>query len=183
MKKRDLDYVLCALLYSMWKQHSNRWGGFRFFLNSFFTHVMLLFGMNKYKALRIWITNRDRIDSELTNREWGMDMNQASYWLDYASFGYCFFVALIIAGTLMIVFQSQDDAFLFIPFMTIWIGWLIYVSCTVKRKNRYLIYFRLFDRMDIRWHEKWRYLTYVYTLGGLFAFIGGIFFFITITTS
>lgn len=55
MRKRDLDYVLCALLYSMKKQHADRWGGFRSFLNTLYIYIVWYVVRNKYRALRMWI--------------------------------------------------------------------------------------------------------------------------------
>lgn len=110
-------------------------------------------------------------------------MNQANKWFDYAAAGYCFLVGLTITGTLMRVFHSDNLAFFLMPLMSLYSVCLIYVSCTVLRKNRYLVYFRIFNRKDIRWHEKWRYWTYVYTLGGILGLIGGVSLFVTITAS
>lgn len=165
----------------MWKQSADRWGGFRFFLNSLVIRVALLFGMNKDKALKFWISNRERIELDLSNREGGLDMHRASDWLDYAAMGYCFFIGLPIGRILMKIFDSDHLAFDLIPLLILYISYIVYISF-ITYKNRHLIYFRLFDYKDIKWHEKWRYATYVYTLGGLLGLIGGIFISVLITT-
>lgn len=173
MRKRDLDYVICALLYSMKKQHADRWGGFRFFLNSLFTHVMLLFGMNKYKALRIWVNNRERIELGLSDKEWGIDMNQANNWLDYVALGYCGALGVILDGTLIKVFQIDNVWVMFFFAMILYCVWLIYIQCYILHRDQYLVYFRVFDCENTRWHEKWMYITYALTLGSIGSLIGG----------
>ena len=40
-------------------------------------------------------------------------------------------------------------------------------------KDRYLKYFKKFEKKDERWHEKWKWITFLFVIGGIAtAFMG-----------
>lgn len=41
-------------------------------------------------------------------------------------------------------------------------------------KDRYLKYFRKFEKEDVQWHRKWSRITTLFCVGAALMFIGGI---------
>ena len=54
--------------------------------------------------------------------------------------------------------------------------WLFYIPANkvVFSDDRYLKYFKEFEKMDKSWHRKWVMITWAFCVGGILAFFGGI---------
>lgn len=176
MKKRDLDYMLCAIWYCMWRMQINRERGFSIFLYNCILYLQLPLVRNKHKVLKRWVKNRDRIERQWNGRV-SPEGYAVRYRLDVFSLGYYIGIIAIIQGFVIGIIQYDNDSFSIISSFLILACLSLYVDWKIYWKKGYLVYFRIFEHKNFQWYEKWRNLTYVFILGSLLSLFAGILFF------
>lgn len=84
------------------------------------------------------------------------------------------YFAFVILGLL-----SKNDIYL--KGLLAWIVLLIpmalgYIPAymAVFYKDRYLKYYKIFEKKDAKWHKKWKHISNAFCIGGILMFILGV---------
>lgn len=98
-----------------------------------------------------------------------MLIGTANHWFDMLSATYSCLISLPLLG---LILRTQGDistvgliAVAFIPVIV----FSIPVHKAVFSKDRYLVYFKQFEKKDRRWHKKWSRITTAYSIGALLS--------------
>lgn len=80
----------------------------------------------------------------------------------------------MLAGIYIRVFEDINPALLIV--ILIAPIWLCYIPAyrAVFTNYNYLEYYKKFEKMDKMWHRKWAIITWVFCVGSILAFFGGV---------
>lgn len=118
--------------------------------------------------------NKELKDFRYGNK-WGLSIGVAHYWFGYFYSGYFMFLSFVLLGIPDGIFGGVNlivaTAIIALP---IALGY-IPAYRAVFSKDRYLNYFKQFEKEDEQWHKKWKRITWVFCIGSVVFTIGGIF--------
>ena len=118
--------------------------------------------------------NKELKDFRYGNK-WGLSIGVAHYWFGYFYSGYFMFLSFVLLGIPDGIFGGVNlivaTAIIALP---IALGY-IPAYRAVFSKDRYLNYFKQFEKEDEQWHKKWKMITWVFCIGSVVFTIGGIF--------
>lgn len=99
----------------------------------------------------------------------------AHHWFGYFYSGYSIFLSFVLLGILDGMFGGVN-LIVAMTIIALPIG-LCYIPAyrAVFSKDRYLKYFKQFEKEDEQWHKKWNRITWVFCIGSVVFTIGGIF--------
>lgn len=104
----------------------------------------------------------------------GYHIGWANHWFGYIYSGYPAFLSFILMG---FYFRSCEEMNYLIVLITasIPIG-ICYVPAyrAVFSKDRYLKYFKQFEKEDAQWHKKWKRITILFCIGSVIVTFMGI---------
>ena len=118
--------------------------------------------------------NKELKDFRYGNK-WGLSIGVAHYWFGYFYSGYFMFLSFVLLGIPDGIFGGVNlivaTAIIALP---IALGY-IPAYRAVFSKDRYLNYFKQFEKENEQWHKKWKMITWVFCIGSVVFTIGGIF--------
>ena len=118
--------------------------------------------------------NKELKDFRYGNK-WGLSIGVAHYWFGYFYSGYFMFLSFVLLGIPDGIFGGVNlivaTAIIALP---IALGY-IPAYRAVFSKDRYLNYFKQFEKENEQWHKKWKRITWVFCIGSVVFTIGGIF--------
>ena len=109
------------------------------------------------------------------DKENGVNIGSANHWFGFFYSGYPCFLSFVLCGIVFGLFGAVN------PIVTLAICVLPICLCyipaykAVFTKNRYLKYFKQFEKEDEQWHKKWKWITIAFVIGSEVFTIGGIF--------
>ena len=105
----------------------------------------------------------------------GVSIGLGHHWFGYFYSGYFMFLSFVLLGIPDGIFGGVNlivaTAIIALP---IALGY-IPAYRAVFSKDRYLNYFKQFEKEDEQWHKKWKRITWVFCIGSVVFAIGGIF--------
>ncbi len=114
-------------------------------------------------------------DKFFYDKETGYHICWAHHWFGYFYSGYSIFLSFVLLGILDGMFGGVN-LIVAMTIIALPIG-LCYIPAyrAVFSKDRYLKYFKQFEKEDEQWHKKWNRITWVFCIGSVVFTIGGIF--------
>lgn len=105
----------------------------------------------------------------------GVSIASAHHWFGYFYSGYSIFLSFVLLGILDGMFGEVNEIAA-IAIFALPIG-LCYIPAykAVFSNDRYLKYFKQFEKKDAKWHKKWKQITWLFCIGSVVFTIGGIF--------
>ena len=96
-------------------------------------------------------------------------------WFGYFYSGYSIFLSFVLLGIPDAMFGGVDEIAA-IAIIALPVG-LCYIPAykAVFSNDRYLKYFKQFEKEDAKWHKKWKQITWIFCIGSVVFTIGGIF--------
>lgn len=140
-----------------------------------FHGLSILFNFESFyqRKMEERLKNRD-LQEFMYGKTWGESIGFANHWFGYIYSGYPAFLSFILMG---FYFRSCEEMNYLIVLITasIPIG-ICYVPAyrAVFSKDRYLKYFKQFEKEDAQWHKKWKRITILFCIGSVIVTFMGI---------
>ena len=176
MRDDRFEYFLNAVHYCIWRGDIRVRLFFDKIMGGFLSVFATIFLSKKYKArLYAHVANHEKETHDyFYNKKTGFHIRWASY--RAISFYLCYVacIAFLLEGilykTVGLISSSLFGMVLITPI------WLCYMPANeaIFADDRYLKYFKEFEKMDKSWHRKWVMITWAFCVGGILAFFGGI---------
>ncbi len=176
MRDDRFEYFLNAVHYCIWRGDIRVRLFFDKIMGGFLLVFATIFLSKKYKArLYAHVANHEKETHDyFYNKKTGFHIRWASY--RAISFYLCYVacIAFLLEGilykTVGLISSSLFGMVLITPI------WLRYMPANeaIFADDRYLKYFKEFEKMDKSWHRKWVMITWAFCVGGILAFFGGI---------
>ena len=176
MRDDRFAYFLNAVHYCIWRGDIRVRLFFDKIMGGFLLVFSTIFLSKRYKArLYAHVANHEKETYDyFYNKKTGFHINWAHYRLIVFYLCYSACISFLLEGILFRVFGLISP----IIFGIILISpiWLFYIPANkaVFSDDRYLKYFKEFEKMDKSWHRKWVMITWAFCVGGILAFFGGI---------
>ena len=108
-------------------------------------------------------------------KEGGISINSAHHWFGFFYSGYSIFLSFVLLGIPDGMFGGVNEI-IAIAIIALPVG-LCYIPAykAVLSNDRYLKYFKQFEKEDAKWHKKWKQITWGVCIGSVVFTIGGIF--------
>lgn len=108
-------------------------------------------------------------------KEGGISINSAHHWFGFFYSGYSIFLSFVLLGIPDGMFGGVNEI-IAIAIIALPVG-LCYIPAykAVLSNDRYLKYFKQFEKEDAKWHKKWKQITWGFCIGSVVFTIGGIF--------
>ncbi len=176
--KKKFEYFLNAIHYCLWL--------FDIKFGDFIGRVVdiLLSPVPKYLFTKEYRKKYDeRLSKVQTTKEKffydkknGYHIGWANHWFGYIYSGYPGFLSFTLLGAVDEMCNHHLNAITVILILLIPIG-LCYIPAyrAVFTKDRYLKYFKQFEKEDEHWHKRWKRITIVFCIGSVVFTLGGIF--------
>lgn len=118
--------------------------------------------------------NQKELNALMYDRKNGYHIEWANFLFGYLYSGYPGFFSLALLGVAIRVFENPND-FLMIILIGVPIG-LGYIPAykAVFSGNRYLKFYKLFEKEDEAWHKIWKRRTIAFCVGSVIATLLGI---------
>ena len=108
-------------------------------------------------------------------KERGISISSAHHWFGFFYSGYSIFLSFVLLGIPDGMFGGVNEI-IAIAIIALPVG-LCYIPAykAVLSNDRYLKYFKQFEKEDAKWHKKWKQITWGFCIGSVVFTIGGIF--------
>ena len=108
-------------------------------------------------------------------KEGGISISSAHHWFRFFYSGYSIFLSFVLLGIPDGMFGGVNEI-IAIAIIALPVG-LCYIPAykAVLSNDRYLKYFKQFEKEDAKWHKKWKQIAWGFCIGSVVFTIGGIF--------
>lgn len=184
MKINSFEYFLNAVHYNLWLIDI-KFGNFMGkIVDKLLSPIPKYLFTKKYKKNCYERQSKEQknIDKFFYDKETGYHICSANHWFGYFYSAYSLLISFILGGFAYRELGGLNTvvklAILIIP-----IG-LCYMPAykAVYTDDRYLKYYKQFEKEDEQWHKKWKRITMAFCLGSAIATILGIFIMFIIAT-
>ena len=176
MNKHKFEYFLNAVHYCMWL-FERKFGFFIGKIVDFFLAPIPKFLFTKNMKKRYYDNMRKsqpQLDDLFYGKKSGFSIGLAHHNFGaFYSIYPCFF-SFVIEG-LYIKFNGEMNTFVILVIFAIPVG-ICYIPAykAVFSNDKYLQYFKLFEKEDELWHKKWKRRTIAFILGAIASLLLGI---------
>ena len=177
MNNNKFEYFLNAVHYCIWL-NDMKFGDFMGrIVNTLFSPIPKYLFTKEYKKKYYERLPKEqkKIDKFFYDKEIGYHIAWAHHWFGFFYSGYFMFLSFVLLGIPDGIFGGVNlivaTAIIALP---IALGY-IPAYRAVFSKDRYLNYFKQFEKEDEQWHKKWKRITWVFCIGSVVFTIGGIF--------
>lgn len=176
MDINNYKYFLNAVHYCFWL-NDIKFGDFiGRVVNKLFSPIIKYFFSNKdmKKYEKRQKKEQKKIDEIFYDKEFGYHIGCANHWFGYFYTCYPASLSFVLTGFALREFGGLSDGLALI-LLIIPIG-LCYIPAykAVFSNDRYLKYFKQFEKEDERWHRKWKRITFAFCVGSVVASVLGI---------
>ena len=178
MERNRFEYFLNAVHYFIYLEEI--WSNKKIekIILSFFS---ILFSEKYMQKINDRQKNKELKDFRYGNK-WGLSIGVAHYWFGYFYSGYFMFLSFVLLGIPDGIFGGVNlivaTAIIALP---IALGY-IPAYRAVFSKDRYLKYFKQFEKENEQWHKKWKMITWAFCIGALITMAIGFFCMAIITS-
>ena len=182
MNKHKFEYFLNAVHYCMWL-FERKFGFFIGKIVDFFLAPIPKFLFTKNMKKRYYDNMRKsqpQLDDLFYGKKSGFSIGLAHHNFGaFYSIYPCIF-SFVIEG-LYIKFNGEMNTFVILVIFAIPVG-ICYIPAykAVFSNDKYLKYFKLFEKEDEHWHKKWKRITTAFILGAIASIIFGVYLCFTI---
>ena len=130
---------------------------------------------NYYKTRKEKLDKDKNLEDFMYGEKVGFSIGWANHWFGYFYSCYSAFIAFIVVGIANRLL-GKLDMFLFLLFFGIPIG-ILYIPAyrAVFSGDKYLKYFKEFEKKDDQWHKKWKRITIAFCVGSIISAVAGFF--------
>lgn len=127
---------------------------------------------NKFYDRRL--RHREELNEYMYGKNYGQSISVAHHWFGYFYSGYACYFSFVLAS---LHFRLTEDESFIIN------GLLVFIPITIAyipayravfTNDRYLKYFRQFEKEDEQWHKKWKRRTIAFCVGSVMTILMGI---------
>ncbi len=182
MNKQKFEYFLNAVHYCMWL-FERKFGFFIGKIVDFFISPIPKFLFTKKMKKRYYDNMRKsqpQLDELFYGKKSGFSIGLAHHNFDAFYSIYTCILSFVLQA-LYIKFNGEINTFVILITIAIPIG-ICYIPAykAVFSKDKYLQYFKQFEKEDEHWHKKWKRRTIAFILGAIASIIFGIYLYFTI---
>ena len=172
MESNRFEYFLNAVHYFIYLEEI--WSNKKIekIILSFFS---ILFSEKYMQKINDRQKNKELKDFRYGNK-WGLSIGVAHHWFGFFYSGYpCFFSWLLLGiASRMYGDEMKGMVVMLIIAFPISLGY-IPAYRAVFSKDRYLKYFKQFEKENEQWHKKWKMITWAFCIGALITMAIGFF--------
>ena len=183
MNNKKYIYYLNAVHYCLFLREKLSNNKVNIYMSEVICYLSKTFSFeNYYKTRKEKLDKDKKFEDFMYGEKVGFSIGWANHWFGYFYSCYSSFIAFIVVGIANRLLGSLNMV-LFLLFFGIPIG-LLYIPAyrAVFSKDRYLGYFKLFDKKDEKWHKKWKHMTIAFCMGSIIAAAAGFFCMAIITS-
>ena len=182
MNKQKFEYFLNAVHYCMWL-FERKFGFFIGKIVDFFISPIPKFLFTKKMKKRYYDNMRKsqpQLDELFYGKKSGFSIGLAHHNFDAFYSIYTCILSFVLQA-LYIKFNGEINTFVILITIAIPMG-ICYIPAykAVFSKDKYLQYFKQFEKEDEHWHKKWKRRTIAFILGAIASIIFGIYLYFTI---
>ena len=184
MERNRFEYFLNAVHYCIWL-NDMKFGDFMGrIVNTLFSPIPKYLFTKEYKKKYYERLSEEqkKIDKFFYDKEIGYHIAWAHHWFGYFYSGYFMFLSFVLLGIPDGIFGGVNlivaTAIIALP---IALGY-IPAYRAVFSKDRYLKYFKQFEKENEQWHKKWKMITWAFCIGALITMAIGFFCMAIITS-
>lgn len=176
MKYSKYKYFFNAIHYSLWVNDIRIGKIIGRVVNVLLSHI------SKYLFLQEYIKNyneklekeQEKTENVFYNKKTGYHIGWANHWFGYFYSGYSLFFSFILGGFSIREYNHLSIELKILIF-AVPIG-VLYIPAykAIYAQNRYLKYFKKFEKEDEHWHKKWKWITFAFCIGSIIATFLGI---------
>jgi len=176
MNKEKFEYFLNAVHYCLWLGEKRMGTYARKLVDFIFSPIPKYLFTTKYR--RQYYVNladgRKQVDALFNEKKGGVRVGIAHHWFGYFYSGYPIILSFILVG-IALKYDSNVSGFTKLFIMAIPIG-ICYIPAykAVFSGDKYLKYFKMFQKEDEQWHKKWKRITIAFCIGSVISTIIGI---------
>lgn len=178
LKKNSVEYFFNAVLYWRWYFELSKGRQIRDILNSFVYVISRLFlsKANYEKVIARTKKNESNLNDFFFDIKHGNSIEQAHRFLSFYMALYAIGLTCIAIVIFFKYFGFNDKFWVFYIILAILLYPVyFYVHSLTISQDKYLIYFKQFDKEDERWKSKWIFITILFFGGGVGTLCIGIF--------
>lgn len=175
-KENNIEYFLNAVHYCMWHYEKESGRLLEKIINVLFAPIQKYvftksFKVKYYKHLR---KEQKETQCFFYGSRNGLSIGNANHDFGYFYSGYSIFLSFVLIGIADRFFGSLHSLVVLL-LLALPVG-LCYIPAysAVFSNDRYLKYFKQFEKKDERWHEKWRRITILFIIGSIVSTFMGI---------
>ena len=176
MMKKKFEYFLnaihyCIYLEEVWtnKKTEKIVYGFLFFISKYFFPKRL-----KIKVYRRHLQSRQELNEYFYGKEFGQSIGVAHYLFGAFSSSYAGIFSFALLGMSYKMFGKSHNIINFVLIVIPLALWYIPIYKAVFLRDRYLQFFKQFEKEDKHWHRKWKRITIAFCIGAVFVTFLGI---------
>ena len=139
-------------------------------------YLSVLFSFENFYNKKVDERKRDKaLWNYMYGKNVGVSIGLAHHWFGYFYSCYSIFLSFVLLGIPDGMFGGVN-LIVAMAIIALPIG-LCYIPAyrAVFSKDRYLKYFKQFEKEDEQWHKKWKRITWLFCIGSVVFAIGGIF--------
>ena len=178
--KQKFEYFLNAIHYSLFVMDKKLQITVNECIQDFLYSIFEFFGHEETYNTRIKNTYNDKkVTNFLYGKKTGLSTYWAHHWFGYFYCGYPALLSFILTA-LVIHYFGKSDKLILLFTMGIPTGMgYIPAYMAVFHKDRYLNFFKKYEKKDEHWHRKWKWITVAFCIGAIITefIIGGLIMF------
>lgn len=179
MTWKKFEYFLNAVSYCIWRAdiRVSAWMDKSFEI-LFYPIIILLPHTWRRKFHESCKATEKEIESLRYDKKNGWNIGWAKQWFGYAYSGYPSFISFMSVGiTVSLTYELSQEYKVCIGLLTILLPILIAdipAYKAVYSNDKYIKYYKQFEKEDEQWHKKWYRITTAFCLGGVLSMVLGI---------
>jgi len=176
MRDDRFEYFLNAVHYCIWL-HEIWIGNFihKLVFGSIRLFAKYMCSRNCQERLYAYLAMREQQLYEFKyDKKKGLYIGWAKYKFDYIYSCYPGFLSFVILGLIYKNYGAVNHVIAMTTLLVTIVICYIPAYKAVFADNRYLKYFKQFEKEDNRWHKKWTLITWIFCVGGIVIEIFGI---------
>ena len=175
MNRKKFEYFLNAVHYCMWLREKKVFKFTRRCSDKLFSPLKYLFTK---KFRKRYHENRLKFEPQFNdlydNDTDGFCVGWAHHWIGYFYSCYPMFISFALFGLGERLYGNVSSLVMLILIFCPAGACYIPLYKALYANDRYLKYFRKFEKEDERWHKKWSRITTLFCVGAALMFVGGI---------
>ena len=185
MNNNKFEYFLNAVHYCIWLSDM-KFGEFMGrIVNTLFSPIPKYLFTKEYKKKYYERLSEEqkKIDKFFYDKEIGYHIAWAHHWFGFFYSGYPCFFSWLLLGIASRVYGDEVKGMVVLLIFSFPVA-LGYIPAyrAVFSKDRYLKYFKQFEKENEQWHKKWKMITWAFCIGALITMAIGFFCMAIITS-
>lgn len=176
MNKQEFEYSLNAMLYCLWLFEQKSQYIISKIIRFLFSPIPKYFFPKKIKE-RYYENKRKskrQVNDFFNNKKNGLSIRLARHNFDYLYSSFPCFISFSLLGLILRIFKDINLGVLFMLFIIPITIFSIPMYKAVFSNDKYLEYFKLFEKEDEHWHKLWKRRTKAFIFGSITSFFLGI---------